>query len=38
MQTPIAAFQGKKAMSFSEVMQSCGITEDDIENAEDLST
>ena len=30
--------EGKKAMSFSEDMQSCGITEDDIENAEDLET
>ena len=30
--------EGKKAMSFSEVMQSCGITEYDVENAEDLET
>lgn len=28
--------EGKKALSFSEVMQSCGITENDIESAEDL--
>lgn len=28
--------EGKKALSFSEVMQNCGITENDIENAEDL--
>lgn len=30
--------EGKKALSFGEVMQSCGITEEDIENAEDLET
>lgn len=30
--------EGKKAMSFDEVMQSLGISEEDIENAEDLDT
>ena len=30
--------EGKKALSFSDVMQNCGITENDIENAEDLET
>lgn len=30
--------EGKKGMSFEDVMHSLGISEDDIENAEDLDT
>ena len=37
-QTRLKNNNGKKTLSFSEVMQSCGITEDDIGNAEDLET
>lgn len=35
-QVRLKSNEGKKALSFSEVMQNCGITENDIENAEDL--
>lgn len=35
-QTRLKGNEGKKALSFSEVMQNCSITENDIENAEDL--
>lgn len=35
-QARLKSNEGKKALSFSEVMQNCGITENDIENAEDL--
>lgn len=35
-QTRLKNNEGKKSVSFGEAMQSCGITEEDIENAEDL--
>ncbi len=37
-QTRLKNNEGRKTLSFNEVMQSCGIAEDDIENAEDLET
>ncbi len=35
-QTRLKNNEGKKALSFSEVMRNCGIDENDIENAGDL--
>lgn len=35
-QTRLNNNEGKKALSFGEVMQKCGITEEDIEAAEEL--
>ncbi|MCH5350112.1 MAG: type II toxin-antitoxin system Phd/YefM family antitoxin [Oscillospiraceae bacterium] len=37
-QTRLKNNEGKKGMSFEDVMHSLGISEDDIENAEDLDT